>query len=299
GREWKDVFADPAPLIAKALEQKETAYYPDGRRLTACDGRVIPVAEAVAPLFDEKGKVNGAVGAFWDLTKEQSAERSREYFLTMVAHQLRSPLTGMLSALQLLQRRNLSSQQRAQLWSVVKSDGERLRKFADEFLGLEATVQSPRPLQMEPLSIAVIARSLVHKYGTERRGHRFRVTTCKPEPVVYADFWRVENVLDNLLDNAVSYSPTRSTVDVSVKSLGKDVIQVTVEDEGEGVAIEDRDRVFEPFYRSANLAGRHAYGHGLGLSIAQSMVKQMGGEIWVDARKDHGSAFHFTLRRYE
>jgi signal transduction histidine kinase len=105
--------------------------------------------------------------------------------------------------------------------------------------------------------------------------------------------------LDNLLDNAVSYSPPRSTVDVSIKSLGKDVVEVTVEDEGEGVPIEDRARVFEPFYRSATLASRHAYGHGLGLSIAQSMVKQMGGEIWVDTRREHGSDFHFTLRRYE
>lgn len=297
GRDWKELFEDPNPLIYSALERKESVYHRDERNLRVRDGRSIPVAEAVAPLFDEKGEVTGAVGAFWDLTREKSAELSRERFLTMVAHQLRSPLSALLSALQLLESRRLPAQRRSKLWSVIKRDGERLKKFANEFLELEETIKSPRPLHMEPMPIVAVTRDLVAKFQAASRGNKMRVRSEQPEIMVLADMPRYENVLLNLLDNAVSYSPEKSTVQVSIHSLGGGVVEVTVADQGEGIPLEDRERIFEPFYRSSKSENQRNYGHGLGLSIAQSMVKEMGGEIWVDGKKTRGSVFRFTLRR--
>jgi len=296
GQTWQEIFGDAAPLIGVTLESKEPAYDPTGRELKTRDGRTIPVAEAAAPLFDEKGQVNGAVGAFWDLTREQAAELSRERFLRLVAHQLRSPLTALLSARQLLDRPGLSRARRAELWGIVKSDGERLRKFADEFLDLEAAIKSPRPVQWEALPIAALARKLVHAFKTENHGHRFRVQACRPEPAVYADPDRVEHVLRNLLDNAATYSPVGSLVTVSIRPLDDATIDVAVQDQGEGIPLEDRGHIFEPFYRSSRSTERRTYGHGLGLSIAQTIVREMGGEIWVEGKK-RGTVFHFTLRR--
>jgi PAS domain S-box-containing protein len=298
GRLWQDVFGDSKPLIATAFERKESAYDPEGRELKVRDGRMIPVAEAVAPLFDEKGEVNGAVGAFWDLTKEKQAEWSREHFLTMVAHQLRSPLSAVLSALQLLERQGLSAARRAELWAVVKSDGVRLKKFADEFLNLESAVQLPQPLQLEPVSMVALARSLIRRIRGDRCRHYFRVKSSKPEPLVLADAGRVENVLRNLLDNAANYSPAKSLITISVQAR-QDMVDISVRDQGQGIPAEDCERIFEPFYRSTQLAGQPSEWHGLGLFIARNMVKEMKGEVWLDPAQGRGTTFHFTLRMYK
>ena len=148
GKIWEDLFIDPVqtlpgePLIYQALVHKATLYEHSGRLLRTRDGREIPIAKAVAPLLDEQGNVTGAVGAFFDMSREQAAELEREDFLREVAHQLRSPLTAVLSAAQLLERQNLSEARRAEMWGVLKSSGERLKRFADQFLDLEAVMKS-------------------------------------------------------------------------------------------------------------------------------------------------------------
>ena len=297
GRAWQEVFPGADPLFHMALDQKEPAYVLEGRTLKRRDGHIIPVAEAVAPLFDENTRVNGAVGAFWDLSKEKQAEWSREHFLTMVAHQLRSPLSAMLSALQLLERQNLSPARRTELWSVVKSDGVRLKKFADEFLELESTVQSPRPIQLEPLSIVTLVRQLVHQFKKDNPDRHFRVKSSQRELIAFSDSVRVDNILRNLLDNAVRYSPARSLIAVTIRSK-EDIIDISVQDEGQGIVAGDRERIFEPFYRSSKLAGQPSDGHGLGLFIARNMVREIEGDIWLDEDERHGTTFHFTVRRY-
>ena len=113
---------------------------------------------------------------------------------------------------------------------------------------------------------------------------------------MYADPDRVEHVLRNLLDNAATYSPVGSLVTVSIRPLDDATIDVAVQDQGEGIPLEDRGHIFEPFYRSSRSTERRTYGHGLGLSIAQTIVREMGGEIWVEGKK-RGTVFHFTLRR--
>jgi signal transduction histidine kinase len=260
---------------------------------------VIPAAKAAAPLLDDKGNVTGAVGAFWDLSREKAAELSRERFLLLVAHELRSPLTGLLSALQLFERPGISRDRRALMWHEIRDNATRLRKFADDFLDHEASIRSPQPVRLETLPIAGLTRELVRQFKGQGRGHRFRVRSSKPEPIASVDVDRFKTVLRNLLDNAVNYSPPGSLVTVMIRLLNDKTVEVAVQDQGEGIPREDRERVFEPFYRSPQLVERRTYGHGLGLSIAKGQVKEMGGEIWVDGRKDHGSTFHITLRRPE
>jgi PAS domain S-box-containing protein len=301
---WQDLFSDPSenppaePLINVALKHKETRYVHDGQSLRTRDGRVIPIAKAVAPLLDDQGKVTGAVGAFFDLSREQEAELEREEFLKQVAHQLRSPLTAVLSAMQLLERPNLSEARRAEMWGILKSDGERLKRFADQFLDLEAVTKSQRPLQMEPLAIISVVRALVRKFRTDQHKHRFHVRASKRHLIALADLERVENILRNLLDNAISYAPPGTRITITIKPLPNNLIQVSVQDQGPGVAYEDREKIFEPFYRSARPTSRRVYGHGLGLAIAKRSVIEMGGTIWLDSKLNLGATFHFTLRRY-
>lgn len=303
-RYWRNIFHDSAekpsdkPTIDFALAQKESRYLHEDRWLRTRDGRVIPVAEAVAPLLDEQGKVTGAVGAFFDLSREQAAEIEREEFLKEVAHQLRSPLTAVLSALQLLERPNLSEARRAEMWNILRGDGERLKRFADQFLDLEAVTKSQRPLQMSPLPIVSTTRALVRKFRADQHKHQFHVRASKRNLIALADLDRVENILRNLLDNAVSFAPTGTRITITIKSRQDDFIQVSVQDRGPGIAYQDHEKIFEPFYRSAHTPGRRMYGHGLGLAIVKRSVVEMGGAIWLDSKPNHGATFHFTLRRY-
>jgi PAS domain S-box-containing protein len=297
GKLWREIFDDTKPLIDKALEDKESVYAREGRELKTRDGRVIPVSEAAAPLYDEKGQVTGAVGAFWDLSREKAAELSRERFLLLVAHQLRTPLSALLGALQLLERPGISQKKRAELWQIVRNEGTRLKAFSDRFLDLETEIKSPRPLQLEALPLTPLVRQIVRQFAAEKPSHQFQVRACKPEPIVHADAWRVENVLHNLLDNAATYSPEGSLVMVSINLLNDGMVDVAVRDQGEGIPFEERERIFEPFYRASRSADLRTYGHGLGLSIVKGMVEEMGGRVWVGSEKAPGATFHFTLRR--
>ena len=297
GMPWPEIFGDPEPLYRKALDEKASAFNLLGRAFKTRDGREIPIAEAVAPLLDPQGNVIGAVGAFWDLTKEKQAEESRARFLQLVAHQLRNPLSSLLSALQLLERRSIPEKKRAELWKILRREGTRLKEFSDQFLDLEAEIKSPRPLRLESFSVTPLVRQIVHEFATGKPEHEFRVKSLKPEPLVRADAWRVANVLRNLLDNAASYSSAGTRITVSVQLMEDDVVDVAVKDQGEGIPLTEQEHIFKPFYRASKASGWRSYGHGLGLSIAKGMVEEMGGRIWVESKHSQGATFHFSLRR--
>ncbi len=304
GKKWEHVFADSSaeaavePLIYAALRRKQSAYVPDGRKIQTRDGRIIPIAKAVAPLVDEDGAVTGAVGAFWDLTREKAAELSREGFLRMAAHQMRNPLTVLLVALELLENPRLSKERREEMRELIKSQSDRLRKFSQQFLELETATRSSRPVRFEPLPIVDIVRRLVREFQVTHRDHRFRAECCHPEPFVYADADRVDHILHNLLDNAVNYSPPKSLVRASVSVRKADnLVDVAIRDEGCGIALEEQQHLFDMFYRANRAGERRAYGHGLGLYIARKLAQEMDGTIEFESPEGDGCVFHLLLRR--
>ncbi|OGO40708.1 MAG: hypothetical protein A2Z03_02890 [Chloroflexi bacterium RBG_16_56_8] len=304
GQLWADVFANtaapnhPEPLINEALVRKKTIYVPDGRYLQTRDGRMLPVAKAVAPLMDDNGTVTGAVGAFWDLTREKAAEQTRENFLKMVAHQMRNPLTVLGSALELLDKTKLPKQLRKDMYNLVKSQAERLNKFSQQFLDLEKAINSGRPVDCQPLPVADLVNKLVGEFDAIHTNYHFAIEPCEQEPIAHADADRVDNILRNLLDNAVAYSDPGSHVTVSINLPGScDQVIIAVRDQGIGIPILEQDRIFNAFFRASQPEGRSTYGHGFGLYVAHQMARQMNGDIQFTSREGEGSTFHLILRR--
>ncbi len=303
GKRWEEIFPDPhddsiEPLINVALKNIQTAYVPDGRRIQTRDGRIIPVAKAVAPLVDENGAVTGAVGAFWDLSREKAGELSRENFLRMAAHQIRNPLTALIVALELSDNPRLSKERRVETRALIKSQAERLRKISEDFLDLEETARLARPVRCTALAVAEIVRRLIQESHVTNRHHRFRLQVCAPEPLAYADADRVKNILHNLLDNAVSYSPVKSTVRVSIGVRPmENQVDIAVQDQGPGIPYAEQDHVFDMFYRAQGPVERRAYGHGLGLYIARKLAQEMDGTIELSSTEGGGCTFHLILRR--
>ncbi len=304
GKKWEEVFADAndgesvEPLINVALKNNQTAYVPDGRRILTRDGRIIPVAKAVAPLVDENGRVAGAVGAFWDLSREKAGELSRENFLQMAAHQIRNPLTALIVALELVDNPRLPKERREQTRALIKSQAERLRKLSQGFLDVEVPAHLARPVRCAAIPIVDIVRRLVQESQVTNGHHRFRLHVCEPEPLAYADADRVENILHNLLDNAVNYSPDKSTVQVSVDVRPpENQVDIAVQDQGPGIPFAEQEHVFDMFYRARGTVERRAYGHGLGLYIARKLAQEMDGTIELNSTKGGGCTFHLILRR--
>ncbi len=299
GKTWNETLGraqkNAPPLMRETLRDGRSLRVLEGRELITRDGRVLPVAETVAPLVDNHGHVTGAVGAFWDLSREKQAERTREFFLRMVAHELRTPITKILSAAGLVNNSRLSRQRRAEMWLVVENAARGLKNLADQFLDLEGREQASRPVQIEKIVLVSFAREMVNERRALARTHRLVIAPAPKTLAVYADRQRLEHVFRNLLDNAVKYSPPKSRITITIKSAGKDRAQVEVEDQGAGIPPPDRELIFKAFYRAQNVAG--VRGHGMGLAIAREMIRDMGGTIEADGRRGRGAILRFTLRR--
>ena len=302
GTQYEEILGDPTlvagSLIHEALERKQPIFSYEGRQIQTRDGRIIPAAKAIAPLIDDKQNVIGAVGAFWDLSREKRAEQSQKQFLTQVAHQLRSPLTAVLSAVEMLEHSNLSKSKKHEMWEIINRDAERLRYFANDFLVQQAILNPDRKFNLEPLPIATIMNDLTARLQSTAQNYTFNIQCMTPAPLVLADTSAVQDVVRNLLDNAVNYSPVGTTITISIEPLDDSMIDISVQDEGIGIPISDIERVFQPFYRSEQRESQHPqYSHGLGLSIAKHAVEQMGGKIWIQPSLKPGTNIHFTLRR--
>jgi PAS domain S-box-containing protein len=303
-KKWEDVLRDPTAsdresLIYEALHHGKSAFAYEGQHIRTRDGRIIEAAKAVAPLLDETNQVIGAVGAFWDRSRELVAEYEREEFLQTAAHQLRTPLTSLLLSLDLLQRKNISAKRRAEMMKIARFDGERLKRLADQLLDWRQLVENKSTIRLEPVSIIAATRTLVQESEmTDQAKHRFQVDAPKPEPLVDANLDAVEHIMRNLIDNAINYSPAASMIRVAFTLGPMDRIDISVSDEGPGIPFEEQEKIFQPFYRSESAGKHRQYGHGLGLAIAQRFAKQMDSEIHVESQPGRGSKFYFTLRRH-
>jgi PAS domain S-box-containing protein len=238
----------------------------------------------------------GIVYAFRDLTLEHRVEESKSEFIATVSHELRTPLTGVLGAAQTLLRDDVEMDAAVarQLLEMIATQAQRLSDLTDELL--LATTLDLGDLRLEAQSIDIDA--LVHE-TVKSMAPRVPATMTLELHAGRAgsasgDRHRVQQVLVNLIDNAIKYSCESGAVVVSTTRLpGR--VRVSVQDEGIGVDAAEHARVFEKFYRSELRAARLPPGTGLGLYICRELVHRMGGEIGVESTPGAGSTFSFEL----
>ncbi len=155
----------------------------------------------------------------------------------MAAHQLRTPLASLLIALQLLQRKNISASRRAEMTEVAKNEGDRIKHLADQLLDWEK-IEAKSALMLAPVSIVAATRALVTKYQvTDQEQHQFHIDAPKPEPIVDADLDAVEQILNNLIDNAIKYSPANSTITIAFALAPENRVDISVRDQGSGHSV--------------------------------------------------------------
>jgi PAS domain S-box-containing protein len=260
-------------------------------------GRPRDIFASTAPLLDAHGRLTGAVGVYQDITALKEVERLKDDFFSMATHELRTPLTSITMSSGLLAELLAAHGGRVgELARLVAENAQRMRTLVDDLLDLSRLEHGRLVLHRREFDLGTVARHVADQLEplAERKGQQLAVDIPPTRTEVQADSSRIEQVLLNLLGNAIKYTPAGGTVRV-VLTRQEGQAQVAVQDSGPGVALEEREHIFERFYRTQQHEVDRSTGTGLGLPIARMLVELHGGRLWYEDAPGGGSRFCFTL----
>jgi PAS domain S-box-containing protein len=244
---------------------------------------------------DPAGGVAGRIFAFRDISAEHELEQMKSDFVSTVSVALRTPLTSIYGFAQTLLREDVAftdAERRTFLDFIARESGG-LTTIVDALLNAARLDKGDLDVTLQPTDVVGVVRNVVDTASAHANGHRF-VADVDGVPVrAQADPDKLRQVLDQLVENAVKYSPGGGTVTVSVERRA-DVVEISVADEGVGIAAGDVDRIFSKFTKVTSGPGT-----GLGLFIARGLVREMGGRMWVESTEGVGARFVFALTPVE
>jgi two-component system phosphate regulon sensor histidine kinase PhoR len=264
-------------------------------------------AEVVIPIETEQGErwisisgvefFGGTVYAFRDLTEIRQLEELKADFIATASHELRTPLAAVYGAAQTLLRHDFALDEggRDRFVSLIAEESDRLGRIVNEILLANQLEAGRLDLGIEPFDpVEIVERVVEATRAYAPPEIAFEVRADDDLPRVAGDRDKARQVLVNLLENAIKYSPDGGKIELGVQAANGDV-RFSVKDEGLGIPPEEQGRVFEKFYRLDPQMTRGVGGTGLGLYICSELVGRMGGRIWVEANEGKGSTFFFEL----
>jgi PAS domain S-box-containing protein len=239
----------------------------------------------------------GTVYAFRDITEERRLDELKSEFVATASHELRTPLAAVYGAAQTLRRHDFALDEggRERFISIIAEESERLGRIVNEILLANQLDSGRLDLVTEPFDSAeLVARVVEASRAHLPAGVSLRIRIPDSVPPVDADREKVRQVLVNLIENAVKYSPGGGRIEVGLNARGA-VVRFFVKDKGLGIPPEEQERIFDKFYRLDPDMARGVGGTGLGLYICSELVTRMGGRIWVESQEGEGSTFSFEL----
>jgi len=251
--------------------------------------------EMHAVRFPAHGPQLGTVAVFHDVSEIHRLEGIRRDFVANVSHELRTPLTAIRGFAETLRGSEVSAEQRRQYLDVILRHADRLTALIEDLLELSRIEGGTRELVLEPTDVAALARGLIQDLKPRLDARRLRgELRAEPVPRALADRRALEQVLLNLLDNAIKYSEPGGRIELIVSDSPTGV-RIDVTDTGIGIPEADRARIFERFYRVEKARSRDLGGTGLGLAIVKHLVQAQDGEVSVTSREGQGSTFTVRL----
>jgi signal transduction histidine kinase len=216
-------------------------------------------------------------------------------FVSLVSHELRAPLTNVQGAVELMEGSCPAMTSTCkQMFAIVGEQIGRLARLVDDVLSVSRIESGGLSLTCTSVDLAQVAERAIHDIRARRTGHFFVRAQGAGRPVAWADADKVYEVLANLIDNAAKYSPPGSDVLLEVRTAGNEAVAF-VSDNGPGIPPQQRDQIFEKFYRLDSGDAKETYGYGLGLYISRRLVEAMNGRIWVESEPGRGATFGFAL----
>ena len=253
-----------------------------------------PIADLLA-LSIENTRLRQELDAIRSLSE---ANRLKSEVISTLAHEMRTPLTSIkgYSTALLMDDAVFSVETQREFLQIIDEECDVLQDLVHDLLESSIIDAGFLKLEVQPVQISRLAREVLEEMAHLSRKHRYLVDFPPQFPILDADQRRIRQVLRNLLDNAVKYSPSGGLVVVRGEVLPHEVV-ISVADQGEGIAPEHLNRLFEKFFRIRSGLGRHVVGTGLGLPIARTIVEAHGGRIWAESAVGQGTTFYFTLPR--
>jgi two-component system, OmpR family, phosphate regulon sensor histidine kinase PhoR len=249
-----------------------------------------------AAIFNSAGEREGTILVFHDLTRLKQLERTREEFVANVSHELRTPLSlikGYVETLLDGARNNPEVAER--FLKIIERNAQRLDLLIQDLLTISALESGRIKLNLQPLALRTLVEKVLADLNSRAEIKGVKLANELPDLTARADANRIDQVLANLVDNAIKYGRTHGTVTVGGRMIEANQIEIFVQDDGAGIPPESLDRVFERFYRVDKARSRDQGGTGLGLSIVKHIVHSHGGEVWAKSELGKGATFFFTL----
>jgi len=308
---FDDLFSTPRFEEVRASFVDENLAY--SWEYSPPEGKDIVFKVLASPIFDEmpglnsceepadassgdspRGNIYGIVFVLRNVSDEKRLDRMKTQFLSMVSHELKTPLTSIQGFVELLLFKEYPEARRRQFLTISLEECHRLMRLFDNLLTLSRLEAGQFQFHKETISLDTLSGYLVENFKAQHLNHQFTVTVEDKPYRVHADGDMIAQVITNLLSNAVKYSPKGGTIRVVVRNQGAEVA-VSVADEGVGIAQDKLPYVFEKFFRVDSTLTRETGGAGLGLANARYIVEAHDGSLFVESRPGEGSVFTFTI----
>lgn len=261
------------------------------------DGLPLPVGITYAPLVNPEGNLVNIIATIRDITRFREAEELKSTFISVISHELKTPVALIKGYVSTLRRDDASWDRKVVQDSleVIEEEADRLTELIENLLDASRLQAGGLVLSTTDVALNKIAERIAERFRTQSSLHTIGVDFPPDFPVVLADEERISQVISNLISNAIKYSPEGGEVRISGQVLPDHVI-VCVSDQGPGIAPDDIPHVFDRFYRSS-IAVRTTKGAGLGLYLARAVIEVHGGRIWVDPKPGDGTRVCFSIPR--
>ena len=249
--------------------------------------------------MEEEGVVAGLIVVLQDTTEQKQMEEMQKEFVANVSHELRTPITTIKSYVEtLMDGAKDEPEVEEQFLHVINHESDRMTYLISELLELSRIDSRQVKLQLEPVDLTQLVKNSVeeHVFLAEQNEQTLAFVGADTPYYIEADVQRVEQVLRNLITNAIKYSPKKASITLGMrpqKRTGR--IEVFVRDTGMGIEKKEQERIFERFYRVDKARSRSMGGTGLGLAIAREIMEMHHGEIWVESRYGSGSTFWLSF----
>ena len=241
--------------------------------------------------------MGGGIAVFHDISRLKKLEKVRQDFVANVSHELKTPLTTIKGYVETLLDGAIQQDVAVPFVQVIKRHADRLEQILEDLLTLSKMETKTFSLKRERVPLGNLIEHALElvKDSAEKKNISVSHAEISPTLSVYGERGYLEQVLVNLLDNAIKYSHEKGKIRVSTVEKDQNEIQILVEDDGVGISKEDLPRIFERFYRVDKGRSKELGGTGLGLSIVKHIVQAHGGKVWAESEPGKGSTFYITL----
>ena len=248
-----------------------------------------------SPVINANGEVEAIAGTTRDISDIKENEQRKNDFISMVSHELKTPLTSVISFVQVVQKKVAQNNDTVAAGMLERADRQlqKMTRMINGFLNVSRLESGQIQIDKQVFDLSLLIKEVEDETKATIFSHHFIFTSTK-DIYVNADREKISQVFNNLFSNAVKYSPSGSNIYIDYTAKGE-FVEVSIRDEGFGIGKEDLPRLFERYYRVKEAETNHIAGFGIGLYLCAEIIILHGGKIWVESKTGEGSTFFFTL----